>query len=57
MFPKTFVELRRFEFKFELFMYDIAYKPRTIIKAQALSNFVGEWTETQLPPPEHELEY
>jgi hypothetical protein len=41
----------------ELSMYDIAYKPRTAIKAQALSDFVGQWTETQSPPPEHELEY
>jgi hypothetical protein len=26
----------------ELFMYDIVYKPRTAIKAQALSDFVVE---------------
>jgi hypothetical protein len=38
-------------------MYDIIYKPRTAIKAQALSNFVAEWTETQTPPRERELEY
>jgi ribonuclease HI len=41
----------------ELFMYDIAYKPRTAFKAQALSNFTAEWTETQTPPKERELEY
>jgi hypothetical protein len=34
----------------ELFMYDIVYKPTTTIKAQALSDFVAEWTETQTPP-------
>jgi hypothetical protein len=42
---------------FELSMYDIIYKPRTSIKAQALSNFVAEWTEIQTPPKERELEY
>jgi hypothetical protein len=30
----------------ELSMYDIINKPRTMIKAQALSDFVAEWTET-----------
>jgi hypothetical protein len=34
----------------ELFMYDIIYKPRTVIKAQVLSDFVAEWTEIQTPP-------
>jgi hypothetical protein len=41
----------------ELSMYDIVYKPRTAIKAQALSDFVAEWTEIQTPPNEKELEY
>jgi hypothetical protein len=41
----------------ELSMYDIIYKPRTIIKAQALSDFVTKWTEMQTPPKERELEY
>jgi hypothetical protein len=40
-----------------LSMYDIIYKPRTAIKAQALSDFMAEWTETQTPPKERELEY
>jgi ethanolamine utilization protein EutP (predicted NTPase) len=34
----------------ELSMYDIIYKLRTTIMAQALSDFVAEWTETQTPP-------
>jgi hypothetical protein len=38
-------------------MYDIVYKPRTSIKALALSDFVAEWTEIQTPPNERELEY
>jgi hypothetical protein len=38
----------------ELSMYDIIYKPRTSIKAQALSDFMVEWTETQTPPKERE---
>jgi hypothetical protein len=38
-------------------MYDIVYKLRTGIKAQALSDFVAEWTKTQTPLKERELEY
>jgi hypothetical protein len=38
-------------------MYDIVYKPQTAIKAQALSDFVAKWMETQTPPKEIELEY
>jgi hypothetical protein len=38
-------------------MYDIFYKPRIAIKAQALSDFVAEWTEIQTRPKERELEY
>jgi hypothetical protein len=41
----------------ELSMYDIVYKPRTAIKTQDLSDFIAEWTETQTPPKEKELEY
>ena len=33
----------------ELSMYDIVFKPRTAIKAQALSDFMAEWTKAQLP--------
>jgi hypothetical protein len=41
----------------ELFMYDIVYNPQAAIKAQALSDFMAEWTETQTPPKERKLEY
>jgi hypothetical protein len=41
----------------ELSMYEIVYKPRTVIKPRALSDFVAEWTEIQTPPKEKELEY
>jgi hypothetical protein len=41
----------------ELSMYDIVYRPRTVIKTQALSDFVVECTETQTPPKERELKY
>jgi hypothetical protein len=37
-------------------MYDIVYKPRTAIKAQALSDFMAGWTETRTPPKERERE-
>jgi hypothetical protein len=40
-----------------LSMYDIIYKPRAAIKAQALSDFIVDWTEIQTPPKERELEY
>jgi hypothetical protein len=38
-------------------MYDIVYKPMIAIKAQALSEFMVEWIETQTPPKERELKY
>jgi hypothetical protein len=38
-------------------MYDIVYKPRTMIKAQALNDFMAERMETQTPPKQRELEY
>jgi hypothetical protein len=41
----------------ELSMYDIVYKPRTTLKTQALSDFMGKWTQIQTPPKERELEY
>jgi hypothetical protein len=41
----------------ELSMYDIIYKPQMAIKAQALSDFVAKWIETQTPPKDKELEY
>jgi hypothetical protein len=41
----------------ELSMYDIIYKPRTAIKAQTLSDFVDEWTETHTPHKEKEIKY
>jgi hypothetical protein len=41
----------------ELSMYDIVYKLQMAIKAQALSDFMAEWTEIQTPPKEKELEY
>jgi hypothetical protein len=40
----------------ELSMYDIIYKLQTVIKAQALSDFVAELTETHTPSKERELE-
>jgi hypothetical protein len=41
----------------ELSMYGIAYKLWMTIKAQALSDFVVEWTKTPTPPKEKALEY
>jgi hypothetical protein len=38
-------------------MHDIIYKPRIAIKAQALSDFMADWTETQTPPKKRGLEY
>ena len=35
----------------ELMGHDIKYVPCTIIKSQALADFIIEWTEVQLPTP------
>ena len=37
--------------------HDIRYTPRTAIKSQALTDFVAEWTEVQLPTPDTTHEY
>jgi ribonuclease HI len=34
----------------------LAYAPRKAIKSQILVNFVAEWTDTQLPPPQIQAE-
>jgi hypothetical protein len=31
---------------------DITYVPQTVIKSHALVDFMAEWTETQLSPPQ-----
>ena len=33
----------------ELMGHDITYAPHTAIKSRVLTDFVAEWTETQLP--------
>jgi ribonuclease HI len=34
----------------------LAYAPRKAIKSQILANFIAEWTDTQLPPPQIQAE-
>ena len=41
----------------ELMGYVIRYIPHTAIKSQALTDFVAEWTEVQLPTPDVTHEY
>ena len=41
----------------ELMGHDIRYTPRTAIKSQALTDFVAEWMEVQLPTPDVTHEY
>ena len=41
----------------ELMGHDMRYIPRTAIKSQALTNFVVEWIEVQLPTPDVTHEY
>jgi hypothetical protein len=53
----TLGEILNNKWVIELFTYDIIYKLRTTIMAQALSDFVAEWTEFQTPPKERDLEY
>jgi hypothetical protein len=36
----------------ELMGETLAYAPRKAIKSQILADFVAEWTDTQLPPPQ-----
>jgi hypothetical protein len=40
----------------ELMGETLAYAPRKAIKSQILVDFVAEWTETQLPPPQIQAE-
>ena len=41
---------RMVQWAIELIQFDIEYKPRTTIKAQALANFIAEFTMTDLDP-------
>jgi ribonuclease HI len=40
----------------ELMGETLAYAPRKAIKSQLLADFVAEWTDTQLPPPQIQAE-
>jgi ribonuclease HI len=40
----------------ELMGERLAYAPRKAIKSQILADFVAEWTDTQLPPPQIQAE-
>jgi hypothetical protein len=40
----------------ELMGETLAYAPRKAIKSQILADFVTEWTDTQLPPPQIQAE-
>jgi ribonuclease HI len=40
----------------ELMGETLAYTPRKAIKSQILDDFVAEWTDTQLPPPQIQAE-
>jgi ribonuclease HI len=40
----------------ELMGETLTYTPRKAIKSQILADFVGEWTDTQLPPPQIQAE-
>jgi hypothetical protein len=41
----------------ELMGETLAYAPRKAIKSQILADFIAEWTDTQLPPPQIQAEY
>ncbi|XP_039811637.1 uncharacterized protein K02A2.6-like [Panicum virgatum] len=41
----------------ELMGYDVKFVPRTVIKSQALADFIAEWTEVHAPTPEISHEY
>jgi ribonuclease HI len=40
----------------ELMGKTLAYAPRKAIKSQILADFIAEWTDTQLPPPQIQAE-
>ena len=40
----------------ELMRETLTYAPRKAIKSQVLADFVAEWTDTQLPPPQIQAE-
>ena len=40
----------------ELMGETLTYAPRKAIKSQVLADFVAEWTDTQLPPPQIQAE-
>jgi ribonuclease HI len=40
----------------ELMCKTLSYAPRKAIKSQILADFVAEWTDTQLPPPQIQAE-
>jgi hypothetical protein len=40
----------------ELMGETLAYAPHKAIKSQILTDFVAEWTDTQLPPPQIQAE-
>jgi ribonuclease HI len=40
----------------ELICETLAYAPRKAIKPQILADFIAEWTDTQLPPPQVQAE-
>jgi hypothetical protein len=40
----------------ELLGETLAYAPRKAIKSQILADFIAEWTDTQLPPPQIQAE-
>ena len=40
----------------ELMGETLTYAPRKAIKSQALANFIADWTDTQLPPAQVQVE-
>src|SRR6185503_1251215 len=41
----------------ELMGETLRYAPRKAVKSKILADFVAEWTDTQLPPPQIQVEY
>ena len=40
----------------ELMGETLTYAPRKAVKSQILADFITEWTDTQLPPPQIQAE-
>ena len=54
--PITVVTSRIAKWSVELMGETLTYAPRKVVKSQILADFIAEWIDTQLPPPQIQAE-